>query len=137
MKAISFKHVSPLLVGLAMVTSAIAKDADNKFVDATKVQTLASGNTWETKKLGGAPGYAYWNWKADGSACMRLEQGSGKCDDTGKWKVDGDRLCWEMQWFGATFGLKSNCVAIADQGKGRYLGIDKQGSKLFDFTVLK
>src|SRR3989304_2859859 len=94
-----------LCAATAVAFSSLAKGGDHKFMDAKKVKTVASGNTWETKKVGGSGGYAYWNWKADGSVCMRLEEKAGKCDDTGKWKLDGDRLCFELEWFGAQLGL--------------------------------
>jgi len=120
-----------------VVFSAGAKDSDHKFVDADMVKALAVGHTWESKKLGGAPGYAWWSWQSNGSVCLRLNENMGKCDDSGKWRVEGNRLCWQLDWFGATFGLQSTCVRIVVQGKDRYLGIDEKGSTLFDFIVLK
>ena len=59
------------------------------------------------------------------------------CTDKGRWKLDGNRLCWDLEYYGHDLGLKSACVDIADQGEGRYLGTDKSGSVLLDFTVLK
>ncbi|MBW6494766.1 MAG: hypothetical protein K0B16_09485 [Burkholderiaceae bacterium] len=50
--------------------------------------------------------------------------------------MSSDLLCFELEWFGELLGLTSACIGIADQGQGRYLGIDERGWTLFDFTVL-
>ena len=137
MKTLLLKSVMLLLAALVLATVAIAKDDDNKVLDAKSVKALISNHMLESKKIAGGSGYAYWAWKSDGSVCMRLEGKTGKCDDKGRWKLDGNRLCWELEWFGNDLGLKSACVDIADQGKGRYLATDNSGTILLDFTVLK
>ena len=133
-----FRNVILLVLFVSTVVfSAGAKDSDYKFVDADMVKALAVGHTWESKKLGGAPGYSWWSWQSNGSVCLRLNEKMGKCDDSGKWRLEANRLCWQLDWFGATFGQQSTCIRIAVQGKDRYLGIDEKGSALFDFIVLK
>ena len=136
MKTFCVRNAVMFLAAAAVAFSALAKDSEHKLVDGNAAKAVASGNTWESKKVG-IGGYAYWEWKADGSVCMRSEEKTGKCTDTGTWKMDGDRLCWQLEWYGGDLGFKSNCVRLSDKGKGRYLGIDDQGSTMFDFTVLK
>ena len=136
MKELWVRNAVTLFAAAAVAFSALAKDSEHKFVDGKTVKAVASGHKWESKKVA-IGGYAYWEWKSDGSVCMRHEDKSGNCMDTGKWKMDGDRLCWQLEWYGGDLGFKSNCVRLSDKGKGRYLGIDDQGSTMFDFTVLK
>lgn len=136
MKTLFLKSVMLLFTALAVTTVAIAKEDAKKFLDASAVKALASGHMWKVVKLV-VGGYAYWEWKSDGSVCMRLEEETGSCTDKGRWKLDGNRLCWELEYFGDDLGLKSTCVDIADKGKGRYLGTNKTGTNLLDFTVIK
>lgn len=136
MKTPSVWKAVMLLTGAALAFSAPTTQGEHKFMDATKVRAVASGKTWNTKSIW-VGGHSYWNWNSDGSVCMRLFAQNGKCDDTGKWKMSSDLLCFELEWFGEFLGLKSACVGVADQGQGRYLGVDERGWTLFDFTVLK
>jgi len=130
--------VAAIFLALAVLPVAVAKEGAPKFMDAKAVRAVASGKTWQTKKVGGvATGYAWWSWQSDGSVCLRVDEPTGSCFDKGKWNLDGDRLCWQLEWHGSDLGLKSACVRVADQGKGRYLGIDEGGNTLFDFSVAK
>ena len=104
-------------------------------LDAKTAKGLISDRNWEMKQVKGAGGY--WSWKSDGTACLRLFDKGGKCDDTGRWTLDGDRMCYELGWWGQGFGMKSACYRIDDLGKGRYGALQDNGLTLFEFTILK
>ncbi len=104
-------------------------------VDAKTAKGLVSDRNWEMKQVKGAGGH--WSWKSDGTVCLRLFEKEGKCDDTGRWKLDGERMCYEIGWWGQGFGLKSACYRIDDLGKGRYGALQDNGLTLFEFTVSK
>jgi hypothetical protein len=105
-------------------------------LDAKAAQALAAEHTWQIKKPRG-PGNDFWSWKADGSVCVRLGEKTGKCADTGKWRLDGERICYELTWWGAQNGLKSTCFRVDDQGKGRYAALEDNGLTMFEFSLEK
>lgn len=120
-----------LLVTLLGATAAAAATLDAK---ATK--SLVSDRVWQQKPSAG-PNYRYWSWKSDGSICIRTDDKSAKCGDTGHWKLNSERLCYDLKWGGLTYGAKSACFQIVDQGKGRYEALQDNGLTLFQFTVIK
>lgn len=136
MKTFCLKCMMLLCAALAIATVAIAKDGDKKFLDAKAAKNLISNRTWQANKVADS-GYSYWSWKSDGSVCLRDGSKTGKCDDTGSWKLEDDRFCYELTWWGKSIGLDSACFRIADQGKGHYLGIKDNGLESLSFSVLK
>ena len=136
MKTIHFKTLISLCAALAVTTLAIAKDGDKQFLDAKAAKGLISDRTWQANKIA-ASGYNYWSWKSDGSVCLRLESKTGKCDDTGHWKLEGDRFCYEVTWWSKSYGLNSSCFRIQDEGKGHYRGIKDNGLDGLLFSILK
>jgi len=105
-------------------------------LDADAVKILVSDRMWQQKTSSG-PNYRYWSWKADGSVCLRADDKADKCGDTGRWKLDAERVCYDLRWGGLTYGVKSACFRITDQGKGRYQALQDNGLTLFEFTVPK
>jgi len=105
-------------------------------LDAKAARSLISDRMWQ-QKAGSGPGYNYWSWKSDGSVCLRTDAKSGKCADTGRWKLDAERLCYELTWWGASIGRKSACLRISDQGRGRYEALQDNGLTFFEFSVVK
>ena len=106
-----------------------------KTLDAAEVRSLTMGRTWEAKA---GPTTSYWTWNADGTVCLRLNEKTGKCADTGKWRLDDERICYELTWYGEAYQLKSACFLIADKGAGRYAWIlGGPGESIREFTVLK
>jgi hypothetical protein len=95
--------------------------------------SLARGNTWAIKIGGGGGDLAeFWDFNADGSVCGRLTGAKPrtKCADVGKWKVQGDTICWDFTWHGQTYGYKSVCARArtADAAdKSAYVLIDQNG----------
>lgn len=104
-------------------------------LDAKTLSGLVSGHTWqEVNSVGG--GYLYWAWNPDGSVCLRQEA-TGSCMDTGRWKLDGDSVCYELSWWGKSGGYNARCNRVASKGDGRYQMIPVDGVTTFDFTILK
>jgi len=137
MNALQTNAGTVLFVALALAAVAADADAaDAKVLDAKAAASLVNNRMWQ-QKLQRGPGYNYWAWKGDGSVCLRLGDKSGKCADTGQWKQEGERLCYELTWWGAEAGLKSNCIRIADQGKGSYGALQDNGFTLYEFSLVK
>jgi hypothetical protein len=133
--------VSAVMLAGATVNPAMAQEkakagtqAATATLDAKAARSLISDRVWQIKKKNAA-GHDYWSWKSDGSVCVRLSEKTGKCADTGRWKLDGERLCYELTWLGVTWGMKSACFRISDRGKGRYEGLQDNGFTLFEFTI--
>jgi len=105
-------------------------------LDAKAARSLISDRMWQQKAPAG-PGYNYWSWKSDGSVCLRTDGKNSKCADTGSWKLDGDRLCYKLTWWGASIGRKSACFRISDQGQGRYEALQDNGLTFFTFSLAK
>lgn len=87
-------------------------------LDAKAEKSLTSNLKWQIKTPGGT--IAIWSWRSDGSVCARAEGKNSESADSGTWKIDGKRLCYELTWLGGTGGFKSNCFRVVDHGRGRY-----------------
>jgi hypothetical protein len=105
-------------------------------LDAEAAKRLVSNRLWQQQQAHG-PGKVYWSWKSDGSVCLRTEAPRGKCADTGRWKLEGERMCYELTWWGASVGRKAACFRIVAQGKGRFEALQDTGFSLFEFSVVK
>ena len=127
---------APLLT-LAMISFfvlCVAFPAGAATLDAKAVRSLTSDRVWQMK-LGS--GYVYWSWRSDGSVCLRVGENSGKCADTGTWKLADDHLCYELTWWGASGGYKSACFRVSEREKGWYDALQDNGLSLFEFSVMK
>jgi hypothetical protein len=113
-----------------------AKDTRATALDAKAVKTLVANRVWQVTRPRG-PGYDYWSWNSDGSVCLRLGEKSGKCADTGRWRLEGERFCYELTWWGESYGLKSSCFRISDQGRGRYGWLSDNELITYEFSVVK
>jgi hypothetical protein len=136
-----FRRPLPLHVVLALAVIASPAPAQQaapagKVLDAVAVKALVSDRVWTTE-AGSSGSVRYWAWKSDGSICYRIFQKDGKCDDTGQWKLDGNRLCYQLSWAMKSQELNSMCFPIVDLGKGHYAALEDNGLHLFDFTVSK
>lgn len=128
---------SRLLFSLAIsfLMLCAASQAADATLDAKAVQTLASGRMWRAKFYFPSP--TYWSWKPDGTFCLRLENGTGDCADTGTWKLDGDRLCYRTTWWGQTTGLGAGCIRVVALGKDNYDAIQDNGMSIYKFSLVK
>jgi hypothetical protein len=79
---------------------------------AGNIKELTSDKTWEiTLSIGQVQ---IWDWKRDGSLCARLDgrPREEKCSDNGRWRLEGDTLCWQLEWMGKSYGYNNACVTI-------------------------
>ena len=104
-------------------------------LDAKTLSGLVSGHTWQQKDTVGG-GYLYWEWNSDGSVCLRQEK-TGSCMDTGRWKLDGDSVCYELSWWGKSGGYNARCNRVAGKDAGHYEMVPVDGVTTFPFTILK
>jgi hypothetical protein len=119
------------LLTLAMAT-AMPVAAETLAADAARKVT--QDRTWRQKQPSG-PAFNYWTWKADGTVCLRLEDKRGKCADTGSWKLEGGRLCYELTWWAKSYGMNAGCFRIARAGEGRLEALQDNGLSLFSFWL--
>jgi hypothetical protein len=119
-----------LISAICLPSSAIAAAT----LDAKAARDLISGHMWQQKRIAG-PGYIYWSWKSDGTVCLRLDEKTGSCADTGRWKLDGDRMCYEITWWEKSSGGNSGCFRIVNKGNGRYETLQDNGLTLYVFTI--
>lgn len=121
---------------LAIACCALSSTAAAAALDSKATSSLLAGHTWQLKKPRG-PGNDYWSWSTDGSVCLRLGESTGKCADTGRWKLNGERVCYELTWWGAESGMKSACFRVVALEKDRYGALQDSGLNLFEFSVAK
>lgn len=119
-------------LALLVTAMALATPAAAETLDADAARKLTSDRTWRQKPPSG-PGHNYWTWKADGSVCLRLEDKRGKCADSGSWKLEGGRLCYELTWWAKSYGMNAACFRIARAGEGRFEALQDNGLPLFSF----
>jgi hypothetical protein len=123
--------IVPVVFAVSFVATAQTSVSD---LTAEQLKTLVFGKTWAIARWGDPtitdPGRtAYWDFKADGSVCGRLHgsKAGTKCADTGKWKLQGDTLCWDFTWMGESHDYKSLCVRAHKAGGKNYQLIDASG----------
>ena len=112
-------------------------------LSAEKIRALLNGNTWKIGLRGSFTESRlvhFWDWKPDGSVCGRL--GGAKkgesCADVGKWRLEGNRLCWQYTWFNAFGYYKAGCFHIEGADEGKYLAnSEKTGNLVFAFFVVE
>ena len=99
-------------------------------LSADDVKALVTDKVWNITIGGGDPNVtAFWDFKADGSLCGRLRGGTAgsKCADDGKWKIQGDALCWDFSWIGDQYGYKSTCRKVRKLDTASFQLIDPTG----------
>jgi hypothetical protein len=75
-----------------------------------------------------------------GSVCLRLHDSTGDCEDSGSWAVDGDFICYDLEWWGEVYGQRDACInVVAHEGKP-YEVLYQDGpliTTMFHFTLLE
>ena len=104
-------------------------------LDAKALNGLVSGHSWQVQSVSG-PGHVFWAWKSDGSLCLQQEA-TGSCIDSGRWKLNGDSVCYELSWYGKSGGYNARCVRVVSKGDGHYQMVPVDGVTPFNFTVAK
>jgi hypothetical protein len=122
-----------------VVTSAVA---GNEALDVNSIRKLTNNRTWALNwtACDGYPCEAFWDWHNDGSICARIvgTKRDGDCADDGRWRIDGNRLCWTFTWLGGGEGYKKMCVLVepVDEGKYRTTRVGSGGITFFTFVDL-
>lgn len=120
---------------LAGALAFFAATAGAAALDAQATKNLLSDHTWQIKFTSGT--VAFWTWRSDGSVCPRSNTINSECIDKGTWKLNGDRVCYELTWLGSTAGFKSQCFRVVDHGQGHYEASLDNGLPFWDFSVAK
>jgi hypothetical protein len=47
--------------------------------------------------------------------------------DIGKWKLQGDMICWDFNWLGEVYGYNSVCARVRKADDRTYLLTDQSG----------
>ena len=50
-----------------------------------------------------------------------------ECADDGKWKIQGDALCWDFKWIGEQYGYTSTCRHVRKVDTASFQLIDSSG----------
>jgi hypothetical protein len=124
-----------LSVGLVFLTMLSGSPSGAADLGSDAVQRLAAGKMWITKQIADSRALASFEWKRDGTVCLRLTETSGKCDDSGTWRIDDARVCWEFTWWAKSQGMTSACLSVAELGKGLYEAKVASGTQFLVFTV--
>ncbi len=99
------------------------------------VAALVKGRTWATTRVLNYARTDTWEWRADGTVCLRLDRTDGKCDDSGSWTIDGPKVCYKLEWWQKSQDLSSACFSVADLGDGQYEAKLPTGSSVLRFRV--
>ena len=125
-------------LGLAVVLGAASSPALARELDGASLEELASQGTWVTSSTAAHSGAGHWTWNADGSVCLQLFGPEDKCADTGTWRVVGNTMCYEFEWWGEVEGMRALCFSVVAVGgdlyEAKYEGSGVTSS-LFKFQV--
>jgi len=121
--------------GLCLVAMLVALPAGAADLAPDAVRKLVSGMMWTTEKMLNSTQLRSFDWKKDGTLCLRLGGTSGRCDDNGTWKIDGQRVCYQLTWWMKSQDMASACLSVADLGNDRYVAKIPSGSTFMEFTV--
>ena len=97
--------------------SAVSLPAQANAVVGDELRTLVSGKSWALSTYGDPTNPAttmVWDFRSDGTVCARpgASKVGDKCADVGKWNLRDNLLCWDLTWFGASFGFKTACNSV-------------------------
>jgi hypothetical protein len=123
-----------VLATISFFLMCAASQAGTTTLDAKAARKVISGHTLQIKFTSGA--VAYWSWGSDGSVCPHSNDKDSDCIDKGTWKMDGDRVCYELTWLGETQGFKSHCFRVTDRGQGHYEALSDNGLTFWEFSVV-
>ncbi len=125
-------------LGMALVVSAASSPAFARELDGASIEKLANQGTWVTSNTAAHSGAGHWTWNADGSVCLQLFGPEDKCADTGTWRIVGDTMCYESEWWGDVEGMRALCFSVVALGNDTYEAkYEGSGiaSSLFKFQV--
>ena len=99
----------------SILTIQPATSAESQALNKDALTKLALQGTWQARH-----DYGFWSWGEDNSVCLRLFGLNEDCSDTGTWKIDEDVLCYELTWWGKSYGIRKNCFTVVALDDGRY-----------------
>lgn len=108
-----------------LVSLVAAGQMTGEQLTADQLKNLVHGRTLAMSMRGDLANpnsVTYWDFNADGSLCPRFSgsKPKDKCSDEGKWRLQGDVLCWELQRVGEAQGYKSVCARVRKVNEKRY-----------------
>ena len=122
-----------LIFSIALFSGSIAAAQE---LDGSAVKDLALQGIWVAEEHS----YGYWSWNEDGSVCLRINDPTSDCQDTGTWAIDGDFICYELEWWGEAYGQRAACISVVAHEGRPYEVIfqaDAMNSTMFNFTLLE
>lgn len=127
--------ISSIVQFTFLISFAAVAQTAAEYLTADQLKNLVSGRTWAIawqRDLTNPLTLSHWDFKADGSVCARFAGGKAKdkCADDGKWRLQGEALCWELQRIGETYGYKSACVRVRKVDEKHYEAIAQDGKML-------
>lgn len=119
----------------AVLLLPIATPTSARELNATQTEAVLLGGPWKATDTGAV--YNYWFWNTDGTLCLKANDPKAEgCDDTGSWTRDGNKVCYELQWWGRVYGLDKGCFHV-DEVESGYEIIDANGMTSLRFTILE
>jgi len=113
---------------LVLTGSAVAEE-----LDAAKTEELLFRSPWQIQTGGEVN---YFLWKSDGSLCVKMyDPNVEKCDDTGTWNRDGNKVCYKLPWWGTGADLHDLCFHVDEGEAGKYTAMDDLGLPALTFTM--
>jgi hypothetical protein len=97
-----------------------------------KLQELALGGVWASEN-----DWGFWEWHADNTVCLRVNSAEGDCDDHGTWSLDGNVLCYELEWYGRGEDVRKNCFTVHALDDNKYKTVLSGGAVESMFFVFK
>jgi hypothetical protein len=124
--------ISSIMQFTFLISFVAAAQIPGDHLTAEQLKNLVNGRTWVISfrgNLADTNTLAYWDFKVDGSVCARFagSKAKDKCADDGKWRLQGEALCWDLQRIGASYGYKSVCVRVRKVNEKRYETIAPDG----------
>ena len=130
----------PCLIALV----GIAPPAGASELSAEELKSVVHGKTWALtyttdRELKNPTNVAYWDFRANGTVCARFPNAKPKtpCADEGKWRLEGQRLCWDLARIGETYGYKSRCVQVRKLDAKRFEAFSGDGKLPIVFYPMK
>lgn len=112
---------------------ALCMSAEAGELDAAEVQKLLIHKFWRVES-GASSNFLLWH--PDGTLCVKVHAADADgCDDTGIWTQDGDKLCYELEWWGKAYNVHQGCMRIRGSESGGYEMIDANGFVALRFAV--
>lgn len=119
---------------LAFINSIVTVRADE--LHGQKLNELMAKGKWvsEDREFGS------WEWKQDGTVCLRLLESEAQCSDTGTWNVKEGVVCYKLSWWGSASGVQENCFTVNASVEDKYETVYHGGalaSTMFYFKVVE